>query len=133
MPPASLRPPAQPILPTPPFQGQRQPQQPRGSTSPPCTYCGRPGHTISTCWQRDPSLRPLHLTRHQAGSSGSSAVALSDQDIIRGLHGLLTGTGSSSTGTAGSVPGSSGTARPPPSTQSGPPYTGPGWSWPSQP
>ncbi|XP_071681828.1 uncharacterized protein [Lolium perenne] len=34
----------------------------------------------------------------EVGSSGSSAVALSDQDIIRGLRGLLPATGSSSSG-----------------------------------
>lgn len=50
MPPASLRSRAPPILSTPPFQGQSQPQQPRGSTALPCTYCGRTGHTVSTCW-----------------------------------------------------------------------------------
>ncbi|XP_071685010.1 uncharacterized protein [Lolium perenne] len=135
VPSASLRSPAPPLLSTPPVQGQSQSQQPRGPR-PPCAFCGKAGHDVSGCWRRDPSLRQQYLdklARRQAGSSGSSAVALSDQDIIRGLRGLLAATGSSSTGTAGSVSGSSGTARPPPSTQSGPPYTGPGWSWPSQP
>jgi hypothetical protein len=55
----------------------------------------------------------------QLGSSGSSAIALSDQDIIRSLHGLLATPGSSSMGTAGSVTNSSGTARPPPYPLSG--------------
>ncbi|KAK1679614.1 hypothetical protein QYE76_040462 [Lolium multiflorum] len=101
MPPASLRPPAQPILPTPPFQGQRQPQQPRGSTSPPCTYCGRPGHTISTCWQRD-SFTP--------GSSSAQAILLFRAAYIMwsSLPGLL----------PRAVCSSSGITRPPPSTQS---------------
>ncbi|KAK1601371.1 hypothetical protein QYE76_037634 [Lolium multiflorum] len=40
--------------------------------------------------------------RRQAGSSGSSAVALSDRDILMGLRGLLA-TDSSSPGAAGSV------------------------------
>ena len=53
-PPAPLRSPVPPILPTPQVQGQRQPQQPRGSRGP-CTYCGKTGHVISGCWQRDPS------------------------------------------------------------------------------
>ncbi|KAK1652381.1 hypothetical protein QYE76_070186, partial [Lolium multiflorum] len=96
-------------------------QQPRGPSlrpRPHCTYCGKVGHTSSTCWTRDPSLRQQFQDRQQAGSSGSSAVALSDQDILRGLRGLLATTDSSSPGAAGSVTGSSGTARPPLSTQS---------------
>ena len=130
VPSASLRSPVPPILSTPPAQGQSQPQQPRAPPHPPCAYCGRSGHDVSSCWKRDPSLRQQYHARRQAGSSGSSAVAqagssgssaaaLSDQDIIRGLRGLLAATGSSLTGNAGSVSGSSGTARPPPSTQSG--------------
>ena len=97
-------------------------QQPRGPSlrpRPHCTYCGKVGHTSSTCWTRDPSLRQQFQDRQQAGSSGSSAVALSDQDILRGLRGLLATPDSSSPGAAGSVTGSSGTARPPLSTQSG--------------
>jgi hypothetical protein len=54
-----------------------------------------------------------------SGSSGSSAAAPTDQDIISRLCGLLAATGSPSTGTAGSVTDSPGTARPPPSRQSG--------------
>ena len=65
-------------------------------------------------------MRRQHQARASSGSSGSSAVALTDQDIISRLSGLLaTATGSPSTGTAGSVTDSPGTARPPPSTQSG--------------
>jgi hypothetical protein len=45
-----------------------------------------------------------------SGSSGSSAVALTDQDLISHLHGLLAATGSPSMGTAGSVTDSPGTA-----------------------
>ena len=119
VPSASFRSPVPRILSTPPVQGQSQPQQPRGMTAPPrppCAYCGKPGHDVSSCWRRDPSLRQQYHARRQAGSSGSSAVALSDQDILRGL---LAATGSSSSATPGSVPSSSGTARPPPSTQSG--------------
>jgi hypothetical protein len=55
----------------------------------------------------------------QFGSSGSSAIALSDQDIIKSLRGLLATPGSSSMGTAGSVTDSSGTVRPPPYPPSG--------------
>ena len=116
---ASLRSPVPPILSTPPVQGQSHPQQPCGLTAPPrppCAYCGKPGHDVSSCWRRDPILRQQYHARRQAGSSGSYAIALSDQDILRGL---LAATGSSSSGTAGSVPSFSGTARPPPSTQSG--------------
>jgi hypothetical protein len=54
-----------------------------------------------------------------SSSSGSSAVALTDQDIISHLRGLLTTTGSPSMGTAGSMTDSPGNARPPPSTKSG--------------
>uniref|UniRef100_A0ACD5ZZZ3 Uncharacterized protein n=1 Tax=Avena sativa TaxID=4498 RepID=A0ACD5ZZZ3_AVESA len=140
--------PPPPILPTPPGQGPgqlqhqqspgpSQPQQPRGQgrrgSLRHCSYCNRDGHTWATCYTRDPSLRQQHQARGQSAPSGSSAVALSDQDIIRSLRGLLAATGSSSTGTVGSVTDSSGTVRPPPSTQSGPSHPGPGWSWPSQP
>jgi hypothetical protein len=45
-----------------------------------------------------------------SSSSGSSVVALTDQDIISHLHGLLAATGSPSMGTAGSVTDSPGTA-----------------------
>jgi hypothetical protein len=54
-----------------------------------------------------------------SGSSGSSAVALTNQDIISRLRGLLAAIGSPSTGTAGSVTDSPGTAQPSPSKQSG--------------
>jgi hypothetical protein len=60
-----------------------------------------------------------HQARVSSGSSGSSVVALTDQDLISRLRGLLATTGSPSTGTAGSVTDSPGTARPPSSTQSG--------------
>ncbi|KAK1615007.1 hypothetical protein QYE76_020524 [Lolium multiflorum] len=89
---ASLRSQVPPILSTPPTQGQSQPQQSRGMTTPPrppCAYCGNSGHDVSSCWRRDPSLRQQYHARF------------------------------SSSGTAGSVLSSSGTARPPPSTQSG--------------
>uniref|UniRef100_A0ACD5TUK3 Uncharacterized protein n=1 Tax=Avena sativa TaxID=4498 RepID=A0ACD5TUK3_AVESA len=130
-----------PILPTPPGQGQSQHQQSQGPSQHQqpqgqsqhqqargqghrgslrhCSYCNRDGHTWATCYTRDPSLRQQHQARGQTAPSGSSAVALSDQDIIRSLRGLLAATGSSSPGTAGSVTDSSGTARPPSSTQSG--------------
>uniref|UniRef100_A0ACD5ZXF1 Uncharacterized protein n=1 Tax=Avena sativa TaxID=4498 RepID=A0ACD5ZXF1_AVESA len=105
-------------------QSQSQHQQVRGQgrrgSFRHCSYCNKDGHTWATCYTRDPSLRQQHqMARGQSVPSGSSAVALSDQDIIRSLRGLLASTGSSSTGTAGSVTDSSGTARPPPSTQSG--------------
>jgi hypothetical protein len=64
---------------------------------------------VSSCYTRDPSLRRKHQARAASGSSGSSAVALTDQDIINRLRGLLTAIGSHSTGTAGSVTGSPGT------------------------
>jgi hypothetical protein len=51
-----------------------------------------------------------------SGSSGSSAVAPTDKDIVSRLRSLLAATGSPSTGTTGSVTDSPGTARPPPST-----------------
>uniref|UniRef100_A0ACD5UZ91 Uncharacterized protein n=1 Tax=Avena sativa TaxID=4498 RepID=A0ACD5UZ91_AVESA len=135
------------ILPTSPGQGQGQlqHQQPQGQSQQQargqgrrgslrhCSYCNRDGHTWATCYTRDPSLRQQHQACGQSASFGPSAVALSDQDIIRSLRGLLAATGSSSTGTAGSVTDSSGTVRPPPSTQSGPSHPGSGWSWPSQP
>uniref|UniRef100_A0ACD5TJP1 Uncharacterized protein n=1 Tax=Avena sativa TaxID=4498 RepID=A0ACD5TJP1_AVESA len=120
------------ILPTPPGQGQSQHQQSQGQSQHQqargqgrhgslrhCTYYSRDGHTWATCYTWDPILRQQHQARGQSAPSGSSAVALSDQDIIRSLRGLLAATGSSSTGTAGSMTDSSGTARPPPSTQSG--------------
>jgi hypothetical protein len=62
---------------------------------------------------------PQSQARVQSSSSGSSVVALSDQDIIRSLHGLLATPGSSLMGTAGSVTDYSGTARPPPYPPSG--------------
>jgi hypothetical protein len=52
-------------------------------------------------------------------SSGSFAVAPTDQDIINRLRGLLAATGSPSMGIAGSMTDSPGTVRPPPSIQSG--------------
>jgi hypothetical protein len=55
-----------------------------------------------------------HQARVPSGSSGSSIVALTDQDIISRLRGLLAATGSPSMGTAGSVTDSPGTVRPPP-------------------
>jgi hypothetical protein len=55
----------------------------------------------------------------QSGSSGSSIIALSDQDIIRILRGLLATSSSSSMGTASFMTNSSGTARPPPYPPSG--------------
>jgi hypothetical protein len=64
-------------------------------------------------------LRPQQQSRVPSGSLGSSAVALTDQDIISRLRGLLAAIGSPSTGIAGSVTDSPSTARPPPSTQSG--------------
>jgi hypothetical protein len=118
--------PALPILPTPQGQGssqhQSQHQQHRGQDHRPtrhCTYCNRDGHTASNYYMRDPSLRRQHQARVPSGSSGSSVVALTDQDIISRLRGLLAATGSPSMGTASSVTESPGTARPPPSTQSG--------------
>jgi hypothetical protein len=122
VPSAPLRSPVPPIVSTPPVQGQSHSQQPRGQNRhpcPTCSYCGKPGHDFSSCWRRDPSLRQQFHVCQQAGSSGSSTVALSEQDIIRGIRGLLAATGSSSSGTAGSVPTSSGTACPPPFAQSG--------------
>jgi hypothetical protein len=59
-------------------------------------------------------LRPQSQAHVQSDSLGSSAIALSDQDIIRSLRGLLATLGSSSMGTASFVTDSSGTARPPP-------------------
>lgn len=125
------------ILPTPPGQGQSQHQQSQGQSQHQqargqgrrgslrhCSYCNKDGHTWATCYTRDPSLRQQHQARGQSAPSGSSAVALSDQDIIRSLRGLLAAIGSSSTDTAGSVTDSSGTVRPPPSTQSGMSYCG---------
>jgi hypothetical protein len=114
-----LRLPALPILPTHQGQHQSQHQQPRGQDRRPprhCTYCDRDGHTVSNCYRRDPSLRRQHQARAASGSPGSSAVALSYQDIISRLRGLLATPGSPSTGTAGSVTGSPGTTRPPPPT-----------------
>jgi hypothetical protein len=124
--PTQLRSPASSILPTSQGQGQSQHQgqhqQHRGQGRRPlrhCTYCNRDGHTPSNYYTRDPSLRPQHQARVPSGSSGSSVVALTDQDIISRLHGLLAATGSPLMGTASSVTDSSGTTRPPPSTQSG--------------
>jgi hypothetical protein len=118
-----FRSPAPPILPTPQSQGssqhQSQHQQHRGQDrrlARHYTYCNRDGHTASNCYTRDPSLRRQHETRVPSGSLGSSTVALTDQDIMSRLRGLLTATGSPSTGTVGSVTDSPGTARPPPST-----------------
>jgi hypothetical protein len=71
---------------------------------------------VSNCYTRDPSLRCQHQTHVSSGSSGSSAVAPTDQDILSRLCGLLAATGSPSTGTAGSVTDSPGTTRSPPST-----------------
>jgi hypothetical protein len=122
VPSAPLRSPVPSILSTPPVQGQSQSQQPRGQNRnprPPSSYCGKTGHDFSSCWRRDPSLRQQFHARQQAGSSGSSAVALSEQDILRGIRSLLATTGSSSSGTASPVSTSSGTTRPPPSAQSG--------------
>jgi hypothetical protein len=64
-------------------------------------------------------LRPQSQAHVQSGSSGSSIIALSDQDIIRSLRGLLATPGSSSMGTASSGTDYSGTARPPPYPPSG--------------
>jgi hypothetical protein len=115
--------PVPPILPTPQGQGSRQHQsqhqQHRGQDRHParhCTYCNRDGHTASNCYTSDPSLHHQHQARVSSSSSGSSAVAPIDQDIISRLRGLLTATGSPSMGTAGSVTDSPSTARPPPST-----------------
>jgi hypothetical protein len=117
-----LRSPAPPILPTHQGKHQSQHQQPRGQDHRPtrhCTYCNRDGHTASNCYTRDPSLRRQHQARAASGSSGSSAVALTDQDIISRLRGPLATPGSPSMGTVGSLTGSPGTTRPPPPTQSG--------------
>jgi hypothetical protein len=111
--------PAPPILPTPQGQHQSQHQQHRGPDRCPArhfTYCNRDGHTAYNCYTRDPSLRCQQQARASSGSSGSSVVALTDQDIISRLHCLLAATGSPLTGIAGSVTDSPGTARPPPST-----------------
>jgi hypothetical protein len=54
-------------------------------------------------------LRRLHQARVLSGSSGSSVVALTDQDLLSRLRGMLAATGSPSTGTAGSVTDSPGT------------------------
>jgi hypothetical protein len=84
-----LRSPVPPILPTPqgqgPSQHKSQHQQHRGQGRRPahhCIYCNRDGHTVSNCNTRDPSLRQQHQARVPSGSSGSSAVAPTDQDII---------------------------------------------------
>jgi hypothetical protein len=80
-----LRSPAPPILPTPQGQGSSQHQQHRGQDrrhARHCTYCNRDGHTASNCYTRGPSLRRQHQARVSSGSSGSSAVALTDQDLI---------------------------------------------------
>jgi hypothetical protein len=102
-----------PSVPTPPGQGQIQHQPHHGQGHRPprhCTYCNKDGHTWASCYTRDPSLRPRSQARVQSGSLGSSAVALSDQDIIRSLRGMLATLGSSSVGTTSSVTDSSGTA-----------------------
>jgi hypothetical protein len=79
-----LRSPVPPILPA---QGSSQHQQHRGQDRRParhCTYYNRDGHTVSNCYTRDPSLRRQHQARVSSGSSGSSAAAPTDLDLIDG-------------------------------------------------
>ncbi|XP_040243151.2 uncharacterized protein [Aegilops tauschii subsp. strangulata] len=114
---------APPLLPTPSGGSGR----PRSH----CDYCKNDGHIESQCYTKRKHLRKARSSGTASSPSPVSAIALTEQDILR-LKRLLAASGSSSTGTAGSVTDASRTEHPP-STQSGSSHAHSGWGWPSPP
>ena len=100
---------APPLLPTPSGGSAR----PRSH----CDYCKNDGHIESQCYTKRKHLRKARSSGTASSPSPASAIALTEQDILR-LKRLHAASGSSSTGTAGSVTDASRTEHPP-STQSG--------------